>query len=74
MKIVKMGNIPMQIWSGLQVASSIVGLTRSIFGFDTPSTCDLDTKLDKVFSELHEIINKINNVGLLVSCTQIKQN
>jgi len=58
----------------LEVVSSIFGLTKSIFAFAIPSTCDLDKKLDKILSKLDKIIEQIRDVSLLVLCIQKEQN
>ncbi|UJR18518.1 hypothetical protein I4U23_005425 [Adineta vaga] len=58
----------------LEAASSLASFTGSVFGFRSPSICDLDMKLDKILVKLREISEIVRNIGHLVQCTQIKQN
>ncbi|CAF3531701.1 unnamed protein product [Rotaria socialis] len=53
-------------------ASKLASLTGSIVGFQSPTTCDLDAKLDQILQKLHEIARDVQSLGPLVECTQIK--
>jgi hypothetical protein len=58
----------------LEAASSLASFSGSVFGFQSPSGCDLDVKLDKILLKLREIAETVQSIGHLVQCTQIKQN
>lgn len=58
----------------LEAASSLASFSGSVFGFQSPSICDLDVKLDKILVKLREVAETVRSIGHLVQCTQIKQN
>ncbi len=58
----------------LEAASHLASFSGSVFGFQSPSTCDLDAKLDQILAKLKEIAETVQSIGHLVQCTQIKQN
>lgn len=54
----------------LGLGSNIIGLLQSVFGFNSPTTCELDQKLDLILWKLDEISKEIKNT---VECSNIKQ-
>ncbi|CAF1070683.1 unnamed protein product [Didymodactylos carnosus] len=58
----------------LKAASDLASFAGSVFGFQSPSTCDLDVKLDQILVKLKEIAEIVRSIGHLVECAQIKQN
>lgn len=57
-----------------EFVSSIVGLTKSIFSFNTPSICDVSEKLDSVLSKLTVMMEEISNLSPFIECKHIEQN
>ena len=57
-----------------EVASKLASFYGSIFGFRSPSTCDLDVKLEQTMGKLREIAKTVQSTEHLIECTPIKQN
>lgn len=58
----------------LDATSSLALFSGSIFGFHSPSMCDVDVKLDQILVKLKAIAGTLGTIGDLVQCTQIKGN
>ncbi|CAF3494949.1 unnamed protein product [Rotaria socialis] len=54
-------------------ASALASFTGSLFSFHSPTTCDLDAKMDQLLVKLNKIIDKVDNIGTVVECAHIKQ-
>ncbi|CAF4997677.1 unnamed protein product, partial [Rotaria socialis] len=54
-------------------SSALASFTGSLFSFHSPTTCDLDAKMDQLLVKLNKIIDKVDNIGTVVECAHIKQ-
>ncbi|RNA33271.1 hypothetical protein BpHYR1_014933 [Brachionus plicatilis] len=54
----------------LGLGSNFVGLLSSVYGFNSPTTCELNQKLNLILWKLDEITKEIKNT---VECSNIKQ-
>ena len=57
----------------LDIAGSFFGLLSSIFGFGTPSMCDLSVKLDQILHELSIIKNRVEVLANDIECSSDKK-
>jgi hypothetical protein len=53
--------------------SSTISLLGSVFGFKSPTMCELNQKIDLILVKLDQISNEIKIIGDKVECTSIKQ-